>query len=196
MADATAQERDLYIRTGQEAAHREAGQLVPVIGAGLSVPVGVPAWKDLAARLRAASGLGSLADELPRELFRRVRESLGDSQYQTLIQQWLSLPDNRTSLAHQAVVAANTKFVVTTNLDYALERAFELADRSLAPENVIIGSKPDALSLLKGTTHSRTTLIKIHGTLQDPSSWILEQEAYDRAYIENGTVRLSGAPWA
>lgn len=189
MADATAEERNVYIRTAQEAAHRDAGQLVPVIGAGLSVPVGVPTWKDLAARLQAASGLEPRADELPRELFERVRESLGDSQYETLIQQWLSTPVNRTSLAHQAIVAAGTQFVLTTNLDYTLERAFELAGRPLSPENVIIGSRPNALSLLKGTTHSGTVLIKIHGTLQDPTSWILDQEAYDRAYIENESIK-------
>ena len=189
MADATAEERNVYIRTAQEAAHRDAGQLVPVIGAGLSVPVGVPTWKDLAARLQAASGLEPRADELPRELFERVRESLGDSQYETLIQQWLSTPVNRTSLAHQAIVAAGTQFVLTTNLDYTIERAFELAGRPLSPENVIIGSRPNALSLLKGTTHSGTVLIKIHGTLQDPTSWILDQEAYDRAYIENESIK-------
>ena len=189
MTDATADERNLYIRTAQEAAHRDAGQLVPVIGAGLSVSVGLPAWKDLEARLRAASGLEPRADELPRELFGRVKESLGDSQYGTLIQQWLSTPDDRTSLALQAIVAAGTQSVLTTNLDYVLERAFELAGRPLPPENVIIGSRPNAPSLLKGATHSGTILIKIHGTLQDPASWVLDQEAYDRAYVENGSIK-------
>jgi SIR2-like domain/Sulfatase-modifying factor enzyme 1 len=187
--DATSEERDQYIRIAQEAAHRDAGHLVPVIGAGLSVSLGAPTWKELVARLRAASGLGPQVDELPRELLSRVKDHLGESQYETLIQQWLSLPDNRTSLAHQSIAAAGTRFVLTTNLDYAVERAFELAGRPLRPENVVIGSQPNSLRLLKGTTNAGTVLIKIRGTLQDPASWILDQKAYEAAYIGNDNVK-------
>lgn len=191
--DATSEERDQYIRIAQEAAHRDAGHLVPVIGAGLSVSLGAPTWKELSSRLRAASGLEPQADERPYELFNRVKDHLGEPQYETLIQQWLSISDNRTSLAHQSIAAAGTRFVLTTNLDYAVERAFELAGRPLRPENVVVGGRPNSLRLLKGTTNAGAVLIKIHGTLQDPASWMLDQKAHDAAYSGNGIRDLWNA---
>lgn len=174
-------EADAYLNQPVLQASGERGRLIPVVGAGLSRSIGLPSWQELAEAVTAAVPENGGRMRSAVAVLDSAYGSLARSHYEKLIQQHLDTPENKTSLAHQALVSAGVDQIITTNLDFALERAFELAGVPLRPENVIVGPARTRMRVRSGTI-----LHKIHGSLEDPRSWVLRASEYESAYVHPG----------
>lgn len=179
----TPEEFSAYMESPILQAFSERGQIVPVVGAGISRGIGLPNWQELASALARANPEGNRHVGGNLAVLDDAHNQLARSHYEKLIQRQLDTPENKTSLAHQALVSARVSRIVTTNLDFALERAYEMAGMPLRPENVIVGPAHIRIPVRSGPT-----LYKIHGSLEDPASWVLRSDEYDRAYRGNGAT--------
>lgn len=169
----------------QAKADRE--HLVPVLGAGTSISLGAPSWNELVNRLAETAGIENLSED-PVEAMESLKRQLGDRAFERAVQHELSLPATATSLTLQTLVQASPSSIVTTNLDYAIENAFRLGGRPLEARNILYGIGED-LSLF-GPHASGTQLLKLHGSLERPWTWVLTTEDYDRVYARDS--RASG----
>ncbi len=172
-----------------QTAQNERDKLIPILGAGISLPLGTPSWQELQQILYKASSISQSPNELPRNYFLRVRQQMPLPQYETVIQQHLSTTPLKTTLALQAIVNSRLRILATTNLDFSIERAFSMAGLPLNPENVVTGTGIQSLNFLINNSRE-TILVKLHGSLESPKSWVLDKEQYDKAYRpDNGVVQ-------
>ena len=178
------------IKESTSMARSDRAYLVPVIGAGVSLPLGLPDWRQLIQNLAtdANINLDTLADGEPPDLLQEIKQQVGDTRFIARIQHSLQLPDMSTSATLQALITTGIKQLITTNLDYAIEVAFDKAGKSLYPQNVGRGSSNEELALFEHRSNE-TTLLKIHGSLERPSTWVLTREDYDKAYVVPGHLK-------
>lgn len=166
-------------------ARKESQSLIPIIGAGLSIPLGLPSWQDFRRTLAEAAQIPVDENEKARNFMSRAQQKMPRSQYLTIVRQILNVPSNRTSVALQALASGRIKMIATTNLDFAIENAFLMRGSPLPPQNVITGELlRNPRNILDTTTGC--TIAKIHGSLEDPSSWVLDKDQYDKAYYPDG----------
>lgn len=168
-----------------EQARSESEQLVPVIGAGVSIQLGLPGWEDLVTNI--ADSLGEDQSQLPDDTHRALQKLKGgrETRFVNEVRRQLEISRGYTSKTLQAVVSSSSsyKVIVTTNIDFAIEEAFTMADRPLAPSNVAKGFAPGALNLIEEARPNRQpVLLKIHGSLERPSTWVLTRKEYKEAY--------------
>lgn len=157
------------------------GRLVLFVGAGLSAQAGLPTGPALA---------GSLRNELERVLDRPATHGLNDASLTDLAdyfeqradlgraplirlleQQLGPRPGAAVARVHQVVARLPWKYVITTNFDSLLERAFEAAGQ---PYRKLVLDTSVALG-----TPDRLTLLKLHGDLDVPESLIIARRDYD-----------------
>jgi hypothetical protein len=163
---------------------RVEGRLIPFVGAGLSIPLGLPSWSrllDIIARqldydpdvfklngnnlqlaeyyVAIKGSIGPLRSEMDR-LFDPADEQI------------------KSSRAHTALVDMNLPLIYTTNYDRIIERAFELRGapcHTISNIDDIATAPPDA-----------THVVKFHGTFSDDASLVLTESSYfDRLEFES-----------
>lgn len=163
-------------------AQEDRAGLVPVVGAGCSMPLGLPSWKSLRAKLLPEADAESLGEDTrPPDFLSGCKNLLGQAEFVTRVQRLLTLRENVTSTTLQALVSAGCTGIVTLNLDHALEVAFDMAGRPLRPADVITAS--DHSSMMRfGHPYGLTTLLKLHGTVDRPETWVLTADDYKREY--------------
>ncbi|WP_159803055.1 SIR2 family protein [Arthrobacter zhaoguopingii] len=160
----------------QEHAQRLAGlalkgQLVPFMGAGVSISAGAPTWAGLIDRLASAAGLNQneLAELTKRHvldqasILRAVFSQSGRSLNETIAKE---VRLERYGLAPAILASLPSKQAITLNYDELFEQASEDAGISLA---VIPGD------FSAGTDR---WLLKLHGTVSEPESIVLTREDY------------------
>ncbi len=153
-------------------------ELLPVIGAGLSLPLGLPAWKTLIDKLSSISGIAPTGGEDASQLLERVR-SASPARYYDNIRALLAEPEIRTTRALQALTTSGVGVIATLNLDYSVETAFELAGKSLKPRRVRYNAaaiEPDSES---------PQLIKLHGSLEHDETWVMAEGDYNSWYYSD-----------
>jgi hypothetical protein len=163
---------------------RKEGKLIPFIGAGLSMPLGLPAFSalidiiagqlgydpevyrmngnhwQLAEYYVAAKGsIGPLRSEMDR-LFDPSDESI------------------KSSRAHSALAEMKLPLLYTTNYDRIIERAFELRNK---PYYTVTN-----IDDMVAAPSNATQVIKFHGAFSDDSSLVLTESSYfDRLEFES-----------
>ena len=85
-------------------ATKQRGLLIPVLGAGMSVPIGLPSWYELAQVMAKTTPDKPSQLESMTAALSTAKHKLPESRYVQLIQDNLDTPENKTSLAHQALV--------------------------------------------------------------------------------------------
>jgi len=160
--------------------------LVPFVGAGLSIPMGFPSWKqfllDLAkecnhtrvTRQLVSSGAferaaGVLERQLTAEVFHaRVAQAFGARRTERAMLNGpvLLLPRLGSGL------------VVTTNFDRILERTFATAGSAF--EQVVWGSQVD--SIRRAITDGKHVLLKVHGDAEERTGRVLTSAEYNLHY--------------
>ena len=153
-----------------------AGRWLPVVGAGMSrnavVPSGaqVPLWDELGRILAqelqdypyagALDAISAYAHEYGRP---RLVERVADA---------LLVSEARPGEAHRAFCSILFDIVCTTNLDFLLERQYDVSTRGCRP---II----DEDHLAVNDRGRLTALLKLHGDVHHPGRMVLTEEDYD-----------------
>lgn len=153
------------------------GRLVPFMGAGISVSAGAPTWKQLIHNLAASVGI--VGDELAA-LLDPTRNVLDQAAYlrAVYLQSDGNIPDTfekavaeavaleRYGLAPALLANLGSEQAITLNYDELFEFAAKDADdpRTIIP----LGDRSD----------SRKWLLKLHGTVRDPSTIVFTRDDY------------------
>ena len=167
-------------RLGSEA---RSGSLALFVGAGASLPAGLPSWKDLISKLAERAGLESAPgtdfdrlNPLDQAELLQIRLSGGLS---AAIKQIIGSPSS-VALSHVLLAGLECQNAVTTNYDDLYERAVRQIDRRVVvvlPDQVPNGSD--------------RWLLKMHGTLDNEESIVLTRShfvGYDAASAPSGAV--------
>jgi len=155
-------------------------RLIPFIGAGFSVPLGLPSWAQLVEWMAQRLGFDP-------KLFRVHGDSAQLAEYFDLnaegnlaalveyMRQSFHRDDaearRRASITHTALVKIPLKTIYTTNYDEHIERAFSDANLRCMPIATIADFQK---SYHAGTCQ----VLKFHGTLEEPSSIVISESHY------------------
>ncbi|HYP53956.1 MAG TPA: SIR2 family protein [Pyrinomonadaceae bacterium] len=165
-------------------ARRRDKNLIPFVGAGMSMPLGLPSWTKL---------IDFIADELDYdpEVFRLSGDNRQLAEYYVEVKGGIGPlrseldrlfdpadEDIKASKAHEALVKLELPLIYTTNYDRIIERAFELH----GSECHEVGNIDD----LKNAPQGITQIVKFHGTFSDDASLVLTESSYfDRLEFES-----------
>jgi hypothetical protein len=164
-------------------------RLIPFIGAGFSIPLNLPSWRQLIIDL--GKDLGYDDDlYLLHGNYQQLAEYgklVGDKKWSAFIQKMRvgfdskeSDEKRRNSKQHFSLSNLNVKTIYTTNYDPHIERAFEDKDQKV---KTIITLKD---FIQPDKENYDIEVIKFHGCLTDQDSIILtENQYYERMELEH-----------
>jgi tetratricopeptide (TPR) repeat protein len=166
--------------------------ILPFVGAGLSVPWGLPSWHSfLLQSARDAGVLRRVRSALDQKDYEAAADvlvnALGPARFDALISRKfgddaVSIP-NRSAAAYLPQLASGP--VITTNFDHVLERIFRDAGRAF--DLVVWGAR--ASIIVDTLAEDFHLLIKFHGDVDDAEDRVLTRSEYNRHY---GKEDLSG----
>lgn len=164
--------------------HR-GGQVLPFVGAGLSVPSGFPLWGDFLDRV-AAMGNAKLAAEVVKRKksgdYEGAAQSIADRLNENMLSEQVEAYFSRSDYGINGPVQLLPHIFglgcVTTNFDNVLERAFTIEGRAFV--DVLAGH--DVLAAPRKAANSKHVLFKLHGEADDPANRVLTTTEYDQAY--------------
>jgi tetratricopeptide (TPR) repeat protein len=184
--------------------------LVPFIGAGMSMPSGMPGWQGfleglirhgrdstlLDRNIRAAveDRLAAVEDRLAAGRFEAaadyLRVALGN-QLDDALQREFRLRGRAVQGAVWKVPALATNLIITTNYDRVVETVWSEQLRKDDPGSqaeTLTASQGDIERALRGNGRF---VLKLHGDVEKPESWILARQQYAAHYDGPGApVRL------
>jgi predicted RNase H-like nuclease len=155
----------------------KAGQLVPFLGAGVSVSAGAPTWADLISRIGEQLGLPSAdldelrqKDVLDQAAYLRAvhadKHVKGEPTFNQIVADLVST--ERYGLAPTLIAAMGARQAITLNYDRLYEVAAEHANDPVRviPDEVGEESAPDRW------------VLKLHGSVTTPESIVLTRDDY------------------
>ena len=161
----------------------EAGNVVPFIGAGLSVTGGFPTWKEHLHQQGRTAGIDQTHIEilLTNGQYEAVIEEIENARGRDVFIQEIRDVFSRTGEITETVLQLTELFtdtVITTNYDRLIEQAYDSGEEDAF--QIING-----LNALERPAVDRITIIKLHGDIQNPAQCILSKNQYDQAYGNN-----------
>lgn len=163
---------------------RKTGKLIPFVGAGLSMNLGLPSFSDLINTIAEELGYDPEVYKLNgnnlqlAEYYVAIKGSIGP--LRSIMDRAFNPPDKDilSSAAHMALAKMKLPVIYTTNYDRIIERAFELLQ---LPVYTIANIDDFALA-----PTDATQIVKFHGTFSDDSSLVLTESSYfDRLEFES-----------
>ncbi len=161
----------------------EKGNVVPFLGAGISVAGGFPTWKDHLRQQGKTAGIDS----------NHIDKLLADGQYETVISEIEENRGNevftqevRDAFSHRGsipdVVKRITELfsstIITTNYDGLIDHAYKKYNKH---EVHVINCMID----VKESKSDKVNIYKLHGDIDKPKQCILSKDQYNQAYGEN-----------
>jgi hypothetical protein len=153
------------------------GRCVPFLGAGASLGfsdgVGLPTASQLACELAKRCDYPG-AD--PFDFFRVTqyfRMVYDPHELRSVVAELLRVPGVRPSIVHRTLAELPFEYVLTTNFDKLMERAFEDVGKAPAPFSYERrGDKQE----LPNATAQQPVVYKLHGTLDETSAMVLTED--------------------
>ncbi len=157
-----------------------AGDVVPFIGAGLSVAGGFPTWEDHLRTQGRTAGIDATHIEasLDAGRYEEVIAEIEANRGREVFTQEIRDVFSRTGQITDATLLITELFpdtVITTNYDRLLEQAFDTG----MPDAYQVINGPDAMA---DPAADRVTIVKLHGDIRTPGNCILSKNQYDQAY--------------
>lgn len=140
------------------------GDLSLFVGAGVSVPLGLPSWSELLDRLEAEA---KVAPEEGSDLLARagrLRRLLAQTDFESVMKDTFLL--DRYALGHALAAGLRPQRSVTTNYDNALELA--MAGQA---QDIRVLTRQEAVGHLPW-------LLKLHGDIEDAETIVLSDQDY------------------
>jgi NAD-dependent SIR2 family protein deacetylase len=156
------------------------GDVVPFIGAGLSVGGGFPSWYNHLKQQAKTAGIAEqdieelLNQGLYEEVLERIENQRGRDVFIQEIQDVFSVTGEITDTS----LILSDLFrdtIITTNYDRLIEKAFDTGVEN--PYQIISGN-----NVLEKPDPHCVTIIKLHGDIKTPARCILSKNQYDQAY--------------
>ena len=168
---------------------------IAFIGSGLSVPAGLPSWRQLLeAMIKEGENEGLIKDgdqlraELKKDHFLEVSEyvrfRLGPHFYGSVVRQLIDKPSEPTD-AHEMIVDTPYRAIITTNYDKLLETAYTLKHRRTPRK--ITWSQPESLGSV--LYEDAFFIFKLHGDVDNIESIVLSRRDYDDVMFRNPHIR-------
>lgn len=163
------------------------GKVIAFVGAGSSADTGVPGWGQLIDQLLASTK--SIQERARAEIVRyldqrrfidalsALQSNLGEHHFSDSVRAALG-PANQSKpctplVTALTLLADRLESVITTNLDSILEAAFSWrVELDLSPN-----------------TEIAKRVVKAHGTLDKPETWVLTRRQYSKKYLGNAAYR-------
>lgn len=158
--------------------------LLLFVGAGISMPLGLPSWRQLIDHMAAELGYDpdiyrTFGNDLALAEYYRIRKRQIGPLRSWMDREWHSSSiDISKSRVHELIAKLDFDLIYTTNYDRWLERAF---DHHGKPYLKIAG-----VSDLSSIDKDRTQIVKFHGDFDDDNSIVLDESSYfDRLEFES-----------
>lgn len=168
----------------------ESRNVIPFLGAGISIPSGYPGWTKFLWDLQAESHVkeNELEPLLNSGDYEGAAQIIYDDLGSTLFSKQLQECFNRNCVATGAINLLPLVFpnsnVITTNFDKLLESAF--SGQSQGFDQVVFGTNlEEALRILSS---GGRYLLKLHGSCEMVASRVLLHGEYEQAYSDSGIV--------
>ncbi|MEZ0139803.1 MAG: SIR2 family protein [Candidatus Reddybacter sp.] len=158
----------------------ETGQVVPFVGAGISVAAGYPSWKGHLRQQGRTAGIDSdhIEGLLAEGGYEAIIEGIEKQRSRDVFVQEIRDVFSRAEPTPEVVWRITELFkntVITTNYDRLIEQAYDFRKENTA--QIINGTS--AGDRVKA---GHVTVYKLHGDVEQPASCILGKNQYDQAY--------------
>lgn len=162
----------------------KARTVVPFVGAGISCTASLPTWTGHILHQARSAGLdlGHISSRLSRgEYEATVDEIIAARGEGLFIQEMRDAFDSDIGDAHVAVmvVKLTKSIIVTTNYDRVLENALAVQGE---PTAEMITPAEDNARIIRAQSNGQRALLKLHGDIRTPSSYVLSKAQYDASY--------------
>lgn len=166
-------DRDFYTRL-----RGRAGEMVPMVGAGLAAGAGVPGFAALIAHLveAAEETRGSPLPMTSTDQFGvvdRLAEELSPLWVARVAAEFIGRQTPTPTPALRALARVPSRLIITTNYDLAIEKAAEAVGQpyvTLTVDDVPVALQPPGDDL---------RVLHLHGVVSDPGSIVLTKDSYE-----------------
>ena len=152
-----------------------SGGLSLFVGSGVSIPLGLPSWRDLLLRLDPARTIGPDDDLLA--VAEEIISAMNNAQ---AYQEFMVSQFNRDhhTLGHALLAGLGVRQMITTNYDPCLELALDS----------IHGREGYTVMTRSLTEGEKPWLLKLHGDIARPDRLVLTSSEYQRLAEEHGPL--------